>query len=137
MPGSGSGGSFQPSSQGSSVSFAGSDIGRLTGWRITPGSAEFEDVTSSDSVTLGSGADTRVVKDYDCLTVEPGSADVTLFGCPPHIAADIGSRGTLAVTFDGGSLSFDAYLESYEVTAAVGEVLVGSARFRFSGSSGF
>jgi hypothetical protein len=132
MPGSGD----QPTSHGSSVSFSGENIGYLTGWRVAPATAQFEESTHIGSTVWGTGAAARVLREYTCSAVEPGGADVTLFGCPPFLVTDTGSQGTLAILFDGGSFSIDAFLESYEVTASVGEMLVGTARFRFSGQDG-
>lgn len=123
-----------PTSQGSTVSFGGQALGKLTNWKLAPGSAQFEEYTNVGSTVLGTGQDARVVKQYLCTAIDPGGVDVTLFGCPPYTIGGIGSRGTLAVTFTGGSLSLEAYLETFDVTGQVGEFLVGTARFKFSGT---
>jgi hypothetical protein len=60
---------------------------------------------------------------------------VRLLGCPPYGVEDIGSRGTLTVTFDGGSISWHAILLSFEVEGSVGDLLRGSAEFAFTGES--
>lgn len=129
MPGSGD----QPTSHGSSVSFAGENIGWLTGWRFSPATAQFEEATHVGSTVWGTGANARVLREYTCSAVEPGGAEVTLFGCPPFVNQDTGSQGDLVVSFDGGSFTINAFLEAFEVTASVGEMLLGTARFRFSG----
>jgi hypothetical protein len=116
------------------VSFAGQALGRLTGWKITPGTAQFEEYTSVASTVIGTGQDARVVRQHVCTSIDPGGVDVNLFGCPPYTAGGIGSRGTLAVTFAGGSISLEAYLETFDVTGQVGEFLTGTARFKFSGT---
>lgn len=123
-----------PTSQGSTVSFNGTPLGRLTNWKATSGTAQFEEYTHVGSTVLGSGANARVVKQYVCTAVDPGNVNVQLFGCPPYTEQMIGDNGTLLVIFADGSLSVNAYLESFDVTGSVGEFLVGTARFRFSGS---
>ena len=122
-----------PSSQGSNVSFAGTTIGRLTNWRASPGTARLEEVTNVGSTVIGTGSFARVVSQYECLGIDPGGADVSLRDCPPFGVNDIGRRGTLTVTFSTGSISLDAFLETWDVSGNVGEFLRGTARFRFSG----
>lgn len=121
-----------PSSQQSTVSFGGSALGSLTSWKFSSGSATFQDVTNVDSTTQDSGGEVRVVKEYTVTLVDAGNVDVTLFGCPPYTLARKGEKGTLTVTFSGGSISVDAYLESFDVTGNVGQFLVGTAKFRFA-----
>lgn len=115
-------------SQGSTVSF-GSEIGSLVGFTISPGRAGVTDVTSMGSTIIGSGADSRVRRDYEALAVDSGTATVRLIGCPPFTVADIGSRDTLTVVTSCDTYACDAILESFEVEGAVGELLVGSATF--------
>ena len=123
-----------PSSQGSAVSFGGTPMGRLTGWRIVGGNARFQEVTSLVSPVIGSGGQARVVAQWDCTSVDPGGVDIQVRDCPPFITSQIGSRGTVVVTFATGSVSLDAFLETFDVSGNVGEFLRGTARFRFSGA---
>ena len=122
-----------PSSQGSSCSFAGQNLGRVTRWRASPGAAVFVEKTNITSEVVGSGANSRIVKTYDCVAIDPGTVEVTLYGCPPYTNAQIGSRETVSVSFEGGSLTRPAYLETFEVTGSVGEFLVGQAVFKLTG----
>jgi hypothetical protein len=122
-----------PTSQGSTVSFRGVEVGRLRSWKLQPGSATFEESTNVLSPVIGSGQDARVVKQYTCTAIDPGGVDLTVWGVPPFSDTDIGSRGTLSVVFDGGSLSREAYLETFDGSGNVGEFISGSARFKFSG----
>lgn len=128
-------GTAPPTSQGSTVSFNGTAIGRLKAWQVSPGTAQFEDVTGSDAPILGSGDSARIVQQIACLMVEPGSASISLFGMPPFAPTSIGSKGTLAIAFSTGSVSLPAILEKYDGSGQVGEFLDGSASFRFTGES--
>lgn len=122
-----------PTSQGSTVTFDGVTIGRLTSFRVTPATAQFEDVTNVGSDILGSGETARVLREIACTGVEPGGVDITLFGCPPFLSTATGHQAYLLVTFDGGGFENYAILESFEVTGNVGQFLTGAARFRFMG----
>jgi hypothetical protein len=122
-----------PTSQGSTVSFGGAPIGRLTSFRVSPGTAQFEDVTSVGSDVIGSGWDARVLREIACTGIEPGGLDINLFGCPPFLNTDIGLVRTLEVSFPEGGFEFMAHLETFEVTGSVGQFLTGSARFRIAG----
>jgi len=123
-----------PSSQGSTVSFGGIPMGRLTSWRIVAGNARFQEVTSLVSPVVGMGGDARVVAQWDCTSIDPGGVDIQVRDCPPFITNEIGSRGTVVVTFATGSVALDAFLETFDVSGNVGEFLRGTARFRFSGA---
>jgi hypothetical protein len=95
----------------------------------------FVESTNVTSTVIGSGDASRIVKSYDCIAIDPGTVEVTLYGCPPFSSVQIGLRGTVAVTFDGGSISRIAYLEAFDVTGQVGQFLVGKATFKLSGAS--
>jgi len=122
-----------PTAQGAAVSFGGSPIGRLTGFRVSPGTAQFEDVTSVGSDVIGSGWDARVLREIACTGIEPGTVEVNLFGCPPFVNEDTGLVRALVISFAEGGFDFMAHLEAFEVTGSVGQFLTGSARFRIAG----
>jgi hypothetical protein len=122
-----------PSSQGSTCSFNGQNLGRITRWRVSPGNAVFVEKTNITSEVVGYGSNARIVKVYDCIAIDPGTVEVTLYGCPPYVNADIGFRSSVSVFGDGVSLTRPAYLESFDVTGSVGEFLVGQAVFKLTG----
>jgi hypothetical protein len=122
-----------PSSQGATVSWNGSPLGRLTSFRASPGSGVYEEVTNVTSRVVGEGGNARIQKQYDCTAIEPGSLDIGVFGAPPFVLDQRGERGTVSLIFNGGSLFADAYLDNFDVSGQVGEFLVGTARFRLSG----
>ncbi len=122
-----------PSSQGSTVSFNGQPLGTVTQFRASPGSASYFEKTHVSSTVVGTGAQARVVKSYDCTAIDPGTIDVTLWGCPPYTRDLIGQRANVLLNFTGGSLSFNAYLDTFDVTGQVGQFLVGTAVFRLTG----
>jgi hypothetical protein len=121
------------SSQGSTVSFDGANIGHLLGWTVVPGRAVVQDVSSAQSLYVGHGEQKRLVRQVECLAVEPGRATYTLLGTPPHMKGDIGKKATLSIDWDGNYLTAEAFLEEFEVTGSVGELLKGSATFILTG----
>jgi hypothetical protein len=122
-----------PSSQGSTVTFNGVPIGRLTNWRLQPATARIEDVTNVGCRVVGTGINTRVVNQFECIGIVPGGVDISLRNVPPYIFDHTGLLAMLAVNFATGSLSMEAFLETFDVSGTVGEFLRGTARFRFSG----
>jgi hypothetical protein len=123
-----------PSSQGSIVTFDGAQLGRLTDFQVIAGTARFEEVTNVLSRVVGTGDAARVVSQYECLGIDPGGANITMRDVPPYVVDDVGMRGQLIVATPGGTLSVDAFLETFDVTGSVGQFLRGTARFRFSGT---
>lgn len=122
-----------PSSHPATVAWKGQSIGRLTRVRVSPGSAVYSEITGINSGLVGTGANTRIVKAYDCVAIEPGSVEVSLYGCPPYADISIGEFGIVSVYMDGVSITREAALDSFEVTGQVGEFLVGQATFKFTG----
>ena len=120
-------------SQGSTVSFGGSNIGSLVGFTASPAQAVTTDATSVSATIRGIGEESRVVKRLECTAVDPGTASVRLLGCPPYAVSDIGTKATLTVAFQGGAISLTAILLSFEIEGSVGELLRGTATFQFTG----
>lgn len=121
-------------SQGSTVSFATFSLGELLGWDVTPCGATFTDGTGVDCAVVGSGSQARVLKKVDCSSVDPGTASVTFLGSNGFGAEDVGMAGTLSITSAAGSISLDAILSRFTITASVGELIKGVAEFQFTGN---
>lgn len=121
------------SAQGSTVSWQGGNIGSLTGFKFSPGQAVSTDMVTAGCYQEGAGGQSRIWKFIDCTTVDPGTASVTLLGCP-NLSGGIGSKGTLSINFPGGSVSLQAILKTFDCEGSVGDLLRGSAEFQFTGS---
>jgi len=124
-----------PSSQGSTCSWNGTALGTVTRFRASAGTAVFAESTNITSSVVGTGSASRVVKTVDCIAIDPGTIEVTLFGCPPYSTSDIGGRGSAAFTWSGGGITKPAFLETFDVVGAVGQFLVGQAVFRLTGDA--
>lgn len=122
------------SSQESTVTFNGEALGKLTGWNLTAGAAVMSDATSVESQVIGEGDQTRILKEVHCVAIDPGRLQVRLFGCPPFMISDIGTRATLEVEFEGGSLTCQAILDTFDVEAVPGDLLKGQVSFYLTGN---
>ena len=121
-------------SQGSAVLFNGFPIGELLSWEVTPAQAVTVDATSQDSTILGAGGLARVVRQVDCVAIDPGSASITFLGNGGFSTNDTGTVGELTVASEAGFFSLSAVLSSFTITAAVGELIKGTANFQFTGN---
>lgn len=116
-------------SQGSTVSFSGGSLGSLVGFDVQSSSASVTDITGISNAIIGAGANSRVIRSWDCTAVDSGTVSVRLIGMPGYSRDSIGTVGVLSFSTPAGGDSFDAILLSYEVEASVGELLRGRATF--------
>lgn len=123
-----------PSSQGTTVSFAGGAIGSLLQVTVRPGSAAITDATSVDATIVASNGPARIRKQQECTAIDPGSLTIRLLGMPGFTDQDIGSVGVVSFANSLGSLSAEAILETFEVECAVGDFVRGSVSFVFTGN---
>lgn len=121
-------------SQGSAVFFGVDQLGDLLSWEVTPAQAVTADATSQDSTILGAGSSARVVRQVDCVAVDPGTASVTFLGSNGLFTNLVGSSASLTVASEAGVVSLNAILVSFTITAAVGELIKGTANFQFTGN---
>lgn len=121
------------SSQGTSVSFNGVNLGRLVGFDSTADAGQLADVTSAASTTYGSGAGRRVVTSYDCTTIDPPTLTLSIFGPPHYSAADVGLKATLAFSAPGNSRSGTAILVGISHRGRRGEYAESTATFQWVG----
>lgn len=122
------------SSQGTAVTFNGVAIGYLTGFDIESKAGQTSDVTSVASTVVGTGANARVVKQYDCTTVEPPTVSITFHGPPSFVPSDAGIKATLTFNAPGMSLSGEAILLSWSHSGRPNQYSNGSASFQFTGA---
>lgn len=120
------------SSHGSYVAVSGRVIGRLLNVKPTIAAGSPVDVTSVDSPMLGSGRNSRIVRQYDCSMVEPGSVTATMLGLP-GVGLEAGKLVPMTVYVAGYTLSGEGYLSGFEPEANVGEFVRCSVTFQFTG----
>ena len=121
------------SSQGSTVTFDGSELGSLLSIAVQSQASSPVDITYIGSAIVGSGEDARMVREVTVLSIEPATVEVSFLGASGYSTTDPGNRGTLVIT-GGVGLSATAILTGWGETVAVGEYVKGSASFVLTGT---
>ena len=122
------------SSHDTFVSFNGVDIGYLTGYDFDVKAGQLVDRTSAASRVVGTGANARVVKEYDCTSVEPGTLSFAFWGPPSFSMDDAGMKATIEFETPGASLSGPAILMSFSHAGRSGQWSTGVATFQLTGA---
>lgn len=122
----------QYSSHGVEVTFDGDLIGWVDDfdWEAV---AETIERTSVASPVIGTGGSARVVKQYDCVSIEPVKLDLNFWGPPSFAATDAGHKGTLTFSAPGVELSGEAILVSFGHSGKKKEWSRGRASFQLTG----
>jgi hypothetical protein len=123
-----------PSSHPCFVSFAGVTLGRLTGFDNEFAGGSLQDATSGDSRVVGYGANARVVKQWDCTSIESGTLSLTFWGPPGFSPDDRGTRGVLTFSAPESTYSAEAILVRFSHSGRAGQYASGSAEFQFTGA---
>ena len=80
-----------PSCQNVSVSFGGVALGSLIGFDEGYSAASPTDTTGATATIVGSGGNTRVIRQVEITMIEPGSISFRCWGIPPSPALTSGS----------------------------------------------
>ncbi len=123
----------QYSSQGTTVSFDGTALGRLTSFDSSAQAGQLADVTSAASRLIGTGPGTRVVSSYDCTLIEPPVLTLGIFGPPSFTPDDVGRIATLAFSAPGNTKSGLAVLTGISHRGQAGQYSEGTATFQWIG----
>ena len=121
------------SSHGVSVSFAGVAIGYLTGFDDETSAGSLVEYTGSSASILGSGSSSRLLRRYDCTSIEPMKLSLTFHGAPSYTQNDVGTKGTLSFSAPNNSWSAQAILIGWNHSGRAGRFSEGSATFQLTG----
>jgi hypothetical protein len=124
------------SSHGTFVSFDGVDIGYLDGFDWDAKAGQLVERTHVGSRVVGVGANARVVKQYDCKSVEPATLSFTFFGPPSFSPDDAGAKAVIEFETPGGTISGPAILMSFSHSGRSGQWAKGTATFQLTGELG-
>ena len=116
-----------------SVEFDGVPIGYLTGFEWEAKAGEVHETTNVTSPVIGSGANARVQRQYDCTSVEPITLNITFKGPPSFTQDDRGLKANLVFTAPGASFSGEAILQSFAHSGRVNQLSEGTASFQLTG----
>ena len=122
------------SAQGTTVSWGGDNLGMLTSVQVRAGRSQLVDVTSVNATVIGSGTNSRVLREVGVASVEPDSISLTAYSTGISVNQnDRGDIRMLNVTGDGWSYYGNAILMDYNLTANVGGFVTISMEFQFTG----
>lgn len=122
------------SAQGTTVSWGGDNLGMLTSVQVRAGRAQLVDVTSVNATVVGSGTNSRVLREVGVASVEPASISLTAYSTGISVSQnDRGDTRMLNVTGNGWFYSGNAILMDYNLTANVGGFVTISMEFQFTG----
>ena len=121
------------SSQGCAVSFNGGSLGSLLSIDVKAQAGSTVDCTNMGSTVTGSGNDTRTIRTFTVVSVEPTTVDIAFYGSPGYATSDPGTRAQLTIS-GNISLSAQAILMSWGATATVGDFVKGTASFVLTGT---
>lgn len=123
------------SSQGTSVTFNGVMIGYLTDVDVDGSAASLVETTPVEATVIGSGVNSRVMKTYDCLAIEPITISISFRGPPTYTENDSGLRGLLVIVAPGSPPRVgNAILTGWTHRASAGEYSSGTATFQMTGN---
>jgi hypothetical protein len=122
------------SSHGASVSFDGTPIGYLTGFDAESRAGQLYETTNVTSPVVGTGANARVVKQYDATSIEPPTISITFWGPPSFAATDAGFKATLVFDAPGDTISGEAILMSFSHSGRPNQWSTGAATFQLTGN---
>jgi len=122
-----------PDAQGATITFDGVTLGVCQG--VTPSfrAGTVHEVTGTRSPVIGTGQNARVIKQYTCTSVEPGTFTARFLGAPDLGRSDVGRPGVLRFTSPAGSYSFQAFLIDLQPDWQRGEFVQWAAVFQISG----
>ena len=122
------------SAQGTTVSWGGDNLGMLTSVQVRAGRAQLVDVTSVNATVVGSGTNSRVLREVGVASVEPASISLTAYSTGISVSQnDRGDTRLLDVQGEGWFYNGNAILMDYNLTANVGGFVTISMEFQFTG----
>lgn len=123
---------------GATFTWGGLQISELLTFEWSGGKGEAFEVTNRASRVVGTGAQARVVRQYDVVSIEPLRVVVTFYGAPPApgVLHELAGHTALLTAFipPGHSLSWGATLDDWNWGCdGVASVQRGSMTFTFGG----
>lgn len=126
-------GSPIPDAQGLTASFAGVSLGPVTGFDTEHAASTPYEFTPAGATVVGTGLNSRVVRQLNWAAVENGTVSFRAWGNPIFVASDMGLRGTLAFSVGGVSISRTAAITRSQRAGERGGNIQSAYSFVFTG----
>jgi hypothetical protein len=122
-----------PDSQGLTASFAGVSLGAVIGFDVDSSAGNPYEFTPATATVVGAGLNSRVVRQLNWASVENGTASFRVLGNPIFVESDMGTRGTLAFSVGGVSVSRTAAIKTSRRAGERGGLIQTAYEFVFTG----
>jgi hypothetical protein len=122
-----------PHSQGLTASFAGVALGSVIGFDADSAAGSPYEFTPAGATIVGTGLNSRVVRQLNWPTVENGTVSFRVLGNPIFVESDMGTRGTLAFSVGGVSVSRTAAIKTSRRAGERGGLIQTAYEFVFTG----
>lgn len=122
-----------PTCQGLTASFAGVSLGSVFSFDDEQAAGTPYEFTPAAAAIVGTGLGSRVVRQVNVASVENGTASFRVWGNPLFVASDMGTRGTLAFSVGGVSVSRTAVITRCRKAGEAGGLVQSAYTFLFTG----
>ena len=127
---------YIPDSQGATLYFNGAELGLMQGVNTSAAVGNVQEVTSLRSPIIGQGQNARILKQYNCTSIEPGTMQCRFLGSSGLSRNDIGYPGNLVLAWPQGTVNVWAFCSDLQAEFSVGQLQQWSATFHFTGFTG-
>lgn len=122
-----------PNAQGLTATFAGVALGQVIGFDADSSAGTPYEFTPAGATVVGTGLNARVVRQLNWTSVENGTVSFRVLGNPIFVESDMGTRGTLAFSVGGVSLSRTAAIKTCRRAGERGGLIQTAYEFTFTG----
>jgi hypothetical protein len=122
-----------PDAQGLTASFAGVSLGAVVGFDADSSAGTPYEFTPATATVVGTGINSRVVRQLNWTSIENGTVSFRVLGNPVFVESDMGTRGTLAFSVGGVSLSRTAAIKTSRRAGERGGLIQSAYEFTFTG----
>lgn len=124
-----------PDAQGLTASFAGVSLGPVFDFDVDHSAGAPYEFTPAAATVVGTGLNSRVVRQLNWATVENGTVSFRAWGNPIFVESDMGLRGTLAFSVGGVSVSRTAAITKCKRAGERGGNIQTAYTFVFTGEN--
>jgi hypothetical protein len=122
-----------PNAQDLTASFAGVSLGAVVGFDADSSAGTPYEFTPATATVVGTGINSRVVRQLNWTSIENGTVSFRVLGNPMFVESDMGTRGTLAFSVGGVSLSRTAAIKTSRRAGERGGLIQSAYEFTFTG----
>ncbi len=108
-------------------------LGAVVGFDSDSSAGTPYEFTPATATVVGTGINSRVVRQLNWTSIENGTVSFRVLGNPMFVESDMGTRGTLAFSVGGVSLSRTAAIKTSRRAGERGGLIQSAYEFTFTG----